>query len=765
MKLLLHLSIAICALMPAGQAQAAVAEDAGVSKINAEGRIMILNFREGRDLRQPLLPGNEEIMTPDASRSQQPEPRVSVIVVFEPGGSLSDLEGLDVAPLSEAEGMAVVSCPLLTTEQIAALPQVKKISFGELMQPMMDYARTSGNVTSVQDGFTYDNNTLSFDGTGVICGMMDTGLEANHINFKNDDGTSRIKRLWHMSSNDGTATEYTDQTIKQFTTDNTDETHATHVAGIIGGSYKGNARYAYSSSATATSATIRASSPNPYYGVATGADLAFSVGELYTSNILVGVENIIDYAESAGKPAVINLSLGHTVGPHDGTDAYSQYLAKLGKRAVICMSAGNDGDELISITKTLGATGNNAYLRTIPVSATNSNNVENGKYTSGYTNGIVDLWTNSSEPVKFAWKIYTGDISSAETIIELSAPGTVTTSGNSSFSSKFSGVIEMTAAVDADNNRYNVYSRVAAQRLSTYTAGVLFLEVSGASGTKLYLYGSKVGFTNSNGSSTPVAFTKGSAANSINDGCCGDNVISVGAYTSRTTWGCLNGSSYSYNGHSDVNAIAPFSSYGTTYQGKALPHICGPGSAIVSSYSRYYSGLNTNSMTASVTKESVTDYWGAMQGTSMSCPYVTGTIGLWLQADPTLDFDKVMEVISNTSSFNALTMRPAARWGAGKIDALAGVKYVLQHKAGIGEVWADPEQRFILTATADGYEAFIAGAAGVSVRVYDLQGRIVADASADFDSATVATAQLTPGVYILEATASDGQRFTRKITR
>lgn len=764
MKLLLPIILALCAYTPICQAQTAGPDDAAISKINPAGRLMIMNFKSGRTLHAPQLPGSEQTFSPYDAGAQA-EPSVSVIVSFGEGGSAKDLEGLDVRVLSEADGMAIVSCPLLTAEKIAALPQVRKISFGDLMQPMMNFARPSGNVTAVQSGFTYDGNTLSFDGTGVVCGMMDTGLEANHINFRNEDGSSRIKRLWHMTSNSGVSTEYTDQTIRQFTSDDPEATHATHVAGIIGGGYKGNGKFAYSSSATATSTSIRDNEPIPFYGVSTGADLAFAVGQLYSPNILTGVENIIDYAESTGQPCVVNLSLGQTYGPHDGTDAYTQYLSRLGKRAIICMSSGNDGDAPISITKTLTATGNGAYLRTIPVSSTRNNNVENGMYTTGYTNGIVDLWTDSSKPVKFAWKVFTGDVSSAETIIELSAPGTVSTAGNTSFSRKFSGEIEMTASVDTDNNRYNVYSRVAAQRLSTYTAGVLILEVTGESGTKLYLYGSSVGFTNSNGSSTPVAFTKGSASNSINDGCCGDNVISVGAYTSRTSWGCLNGNSYSYNGHGSMDAIAPFSSYGTTYQGKALPLVCGPGSAIVSSYSRYYDKLTTNTMTASVTSDGVTDYWGAMQGTSMSCPYVTGTIGLWLQADPTLDFDKVMEVIDNTSSFNALTMRPAARWGAGKIDALAGIKYVLQHKAAIGEVWADPDQRFILTATADGYEAFIAGATGVRVNVYDLQGRLVTDASADHDSATVATSQLTPGVYILEATAADGQRFTRKITR
>ncbi len=165
-----------------------------------------------------------------------------------------------------------------------------------------------------------------------------------------------------------------------------------------------------------------------------------------------------------------------------------------------------------------------------------------------------------------------------------------------------------------------------------------------------------------------------------------------------------------------------------------------------------------------------------MQGTSMSCPYVTGTIGLWLQADPSLTFDKVMDVINSSSTY---IVKPAlalpgtvyngtaaekVRWGAGSLNALEGVKYVLANKAAIGTVWADEAQRLVITASAEGYDVFVADGRDITVTLYDLQGRPAARVQGSDGAATLSADGLPHGVYIIEA-RGDGYRFSRKVTR
>lgn len=687
------------------------------------------------------------------------EPQISAIVIFQKGVNAEQLlSNYDVEILTNRRGVVVVNCPITVCEQIAELSEVISIGFGDKLTPSLDFARPASNVDSVHADFEFGGDTVSFDGTGVVCGMMDTGFEANHINFKNADGTSRIKRLWHMNSSNGSSKAYTDTTISSFTTDKTTETHATHVAGIIGGGYKGEGTFAKMSGPSSSMVSIELAN-NPFYGVATGADLAFAVGELYTENIIQGVTNIIDYAQEQGQPVVVNLSLGHNTGPHDGTDYYTQALARLGEDGIICMSAGNEAGEQMSITKTLTTTGNGAYLRTVPV----------GQDANGFVydkaTGIADLWTNSDEPVTVKLRAYSGSFTTAVDVLTSNASGTVYSSSSTEFSTYFSGSASMQSYVDSSNNRYRVYMSFSNVRpKSTNTTHHLVIEVSGASGTKLYLYGNGVFFENrvTRSGGTSAAMTKGSDAQSINDGACGDNVISVGAYVSRTHYGVVDGGVYYMPGAS-VGDIASFSSYGTTYQGQKLPHVCAPGSAIISSFSSYYvkAAGYEDYVSGKVVDGTKNYYWAESSGTSMSCPYVTGVVGLWLEADPTLDFTRVMEVINETST---AALSNTKRWGAGSINALEGIKYVLENRtAGIGNVWADnAEERFVVTSVADGYNVFVAGAEDLAVSLYDMQGRMVETAAGFDGKATVSTSNVQKGVYILEVRGADF-RFTRKV--
>ena len=694
---------------------------------------------------------------------------VSVFITLSNGHSVDELREVDFLTVVDELSTCIIA--KLPAVRLMDLEDVDCISCVELCQKLnvdMNYARPSGSVDNVHSGFSHGGSTMSFDGAGVIVGMMDVGLEANHINFKKDNGSgeSRIQRLWWLHSNDGSYKMYTPTDISSFSTDDNNESHATHVAGIMGGSYSGNGDYAYMSTATGTAPEMRTKQPIPYYGVATGADLALSVGALYTSNILQGVKNIFDYADSVGKPAVVNLSLGHTAGPHDGTDAYSTELARQGKRGIICMSAGNDGDANISIVKSITAeSGDNSCLRTFIQG--NSNNV---------ITGIADLWGTDNTVLNLQWGVYSVSAKTFTPVITINkARQTASTAGVAAFTAYFTGSITATSAIDPRNNRFEVYTDFSG--VSSASADkVIALYVTGANtGQKLYLYSSTANLTFSDkpGSTagTVVGYTNGSPSNSINDGACADNIIAVGAYVSRTTCGALTTNSYwpAVTGFS-VGSIAPFSSYGTTFSGETLPHVCAPGARIVSSYSSYYVTNKNNSgdMVGKATTgrfNITTYYWGTMNGTSMSCPFVTGTIGLWLQADPTLTYDRVMDVINSTSTYESFSMgRNKARWGAGKIDALKGIQYVLDNRAAIGDVWADADERLIVTATADGYEVYMAGAADITATLYDLQGRPVASARGTDGTATVSASSLQSGIYILRASTPTAS-LSRKVTK
>ncbi|MDE5799407.1 MAG: S8 family peptidase [Paramuribaculum sp.] len=698
---------------------------------------------------------------------------IPAFVELEPDGSVELLEELGLTINADLDDIVIVNLPLARAEEIAALPWVKTLDFGGVSTPMLNFARQQGNVTTVQTGFSYDGKTMSFDGTGVVCGMMDTGLDPNHINFKNDAGDIRIQRLWWMNSDNGSSQEYTPATIPSFSTDNVNQTHATHVAGIIGGSYKGESYFYSISTPDGTSGTNHINTPGnmPYYGVATGADLAFAAGDLWDANITTGVNNIIEYAKSVGKPVVVNLSLGSTTGPHDGTDSYSKALSNLGKKGIICMSAGNDGDEPISIVKTFTATAAGSYILTgvaYPLS---------GVITANYASGALDIWGNNDVPLT----VRVGIANGSRNFIELMANNTDSknlqsfSASGSDFTSRFSGSVTMTAQVESFNNRFHARITFNTMQPSSGLASSenFAIYVSGTSGQTAYIYGSSgILFPDEPNFKVNIdgalkTSSGGNASNSINSGACAENILSVGASVSRIRWGALDGGIYRNNSNDYyLGQIAPFSSYGTSFQGTQLPLIVGPGSQILSSYSTPYLEAHTslkNTMVGQQDEATRTNYWGAMQGTSMSCPFVTGTIGLWLQADPTLTYDRIIDVLEHTAVTNSDTQLAPDRWGYGLIDGEAGMRYVLAQRADIGQVWADDDQRLILSRSEGTLDVFVAGETTLTVTVYDIQGRAVATAKADSDRLTLNTAGLASGVYIVRV-GGNTATFTRKLT-
>lgn len=196
---------------------------------------------------------------------------------------------------------------------------------------MLNETRKLNGVTTIHNG--EDHLDQPYKGKGVICGIYDSGIDPNHVNFLTSDlSNTRIKTLFHFYSSNGMFNNYTDyDAISRFSTDVTSSTHGTHTLGIMAGSFnRSGGRTAILTSNG--SVQVRSTIKNPYYGMAPEADLAVACGALYDANTCSAVSKIVDYAVKNGQPAVINLSIGRTSGPHDGTSNFGQYMERLGKK-------------------------------------------------------------------------------------------------------------------------------------------------------------------------------------------------------------------------------------------------------------------------------------------------------------------------------------------------------------------------------------------------------------------------------------------------
>ena len=289
------------------------------------------------------------------------------MIEFKDGDGRAELEEQGVKVLRVRGNIAFVVVPLADVERVAALKCVRRMELPRRMYQKMDVVRKEIGVDKIHQGIDLPQ---SYTGKGVVTGIVDGGIDPNHINFLKPDGTTRFgyisKITVDQSNKDGylynnyypravlDTMSQRDNTyaIEDFTTDSYSTFHGTHTTGIMAGGYKGNITYGKTDDDD-TSYPVSAS--NPFYGCATESELVASCGDLRDMYIAFGVDDVVQYALKSGKslkPCVINLSLGSNIGVHDSTSVMNKFLAEEGKHAIICVAAGNEADMAVALKKT-----------------------------------------------------------------------------------------------------------------------------------------------------------------------------------------------------------------------------------------------------------------------------------------------------------------------------------------------------------------------------------------------------------------------------
>ena len=743
---------------------AAAVPASGQDKLDLSARMLLQNYEQIQAGANPAI-FDPRLAVP-ASRGGEAVPQIGVIVTLNSGYSAADLAELPgVSVAVDLGDMATVSVPVTGLENLAALPAVKSVSAGTPKQPEMCFARSITHADEVQAGTDLPK---AYSGQGVVVGMMDIGMDPNHINFteRGNVGVSRVKAVYEYNGSNGVPTKsaVTPEEISQYTSDNRSNSHGTHVMGIAAGSFNGQGNYGLEGASYNNE-------PIPFYGLATASDIVMTAGALYDANITAGVQSVIDYAKSAGKPAVVNLSLGSILGPHDGSDAICKALTRQGKDAIICVASGNDGEYNCSMSMSGGRT-----------ASSRTNGVQFNYDVACPSPYVAQFWGSNDQSFKLEFVLYSNASNSVVYAFEVPSvtSGGVGVGGSSlsdsytkseEFSRAFSATsYAMFFAGKADNNRYYVqmqfllnrpansdYSLVPAVRITRSQGQSVegYINTPSNASAQGEFSKSSDRVTGFDWSNTTV-----SSNGSISDMATAEGVIAVGAYTSSRTFSLINGGSLSWQGATAAGEMCNFTSYGTNpVTGEGYPFVCAPGSAIVSSINNYDQTIGDVSATAGGNNRN--NMWGAMQGTSMACPFMTGTVALWLEADNGLTVGAVKNVIKNTATpYTGSDSNMKVRWGNGKVNVLEGIKYVLNN-SGIAGVSVDGAD-MIVTSGDNGVEVFSAGASMLKVELYTVGGALAAAADAQGNTAVLTTAGLAKGVYVLHAT--DGRRaVSRKI--
>ena len=748
-----------------GQAQLDLQSRAALRAMRSELAADSGSLPQPMRVRAAYVPGGVAMVQPGDCRM------VGAMVRVKEGTTQAQLEAEGLQVLGLRGTIALVSMPLDEVETIAAQSRViRQMQLPRAVKPLNDVARAVTGVDAIHAG---KGLPQAYTGKGVVTGIVDAGLDPNHLMFKRADGTSRVEYLTYYiqdnNSPDGISGAWFNRsTIGEFTTDDPTTFHGTHTLGTMAGGYTGSSKVASLSDGKASVAT----GANPYYGMATESDIVASCGTLQDFFIALGMESVLDYASQMQMPAVINLSLGGTTGPHDGTSMISEYMALAEKqdKVIICVAAGNEGDLPLVVSDTLTESQTEVKSFIQPMYAEYPIYKDDGS-TYTYKNlryGQVYVYSNDSTPFTInavAYNKTRGKITFRASFSPDNENGSIYYASpdyasegdltHPNFTKAFNGYVGVGGLVDEYSGRYyaivDYFVEDAATNDGSYTFG---FEVSGTPGQRIDCYcdGSFTTLTDDG----LAGWQMGSSDGTISDMACGDGILVVGSYNSRDDYASLDGKVHGYQGELAPGKVSSFTSYGTTIHGKKLPEVCAPGATIISALSKPYAdytgiGAYPANLQASSKAGSDTYYWMQCLGTSMACPVVAGGIALWLEADPTLTLADVKDIISKTSLRDA-DVNDDPRWGYGKFDALAGLKEVLRRNGmGIGSVASDNSRLLVTSEDLRHFNVFLGGARQMDVAVYDVAGKEVARFASQGDEADIDATGWSAGTYVVRA--------------
>ncbi len=678
---------------------------------------------------QKLSP-NTTLMLMDKSTSvigvkstDQNETYIEAFIHLSDASVVDELKALGVTIQSVlSDRLVTAAVPMSAIGGVADLAGVEYIQAGSEARLLMDEARKDCNVDACH---TATADMGAYTGKGVVVGIVDNGFQYSHVDFMTSDGKStRIKRVWDQNTtgkapkNYDYGTEYTElDEMKAAKYDMTSTFHASHVTGIAAGADKASG----------------------YYGVAPDADLVLVSFKNATTNIVDGIKYVFDYAESVGKPCVVNISLGQHLGPHDGTSATDQAFAEMtGPGRIIVGACGNEGSENLHATKTF--TESDKTMKVM---------LGYGSSTSSTKTSYVDIWGSKDTDIKVKTVVVEnlrGKIVAESP--EVSVGGTTETKYTFPDGSNAVATVQMAATRDASNNCPDVLLMCRATSITEgYKLGIV---VTGEAGSTVHMW---------NCASNGVFLTPNKRGWTDGDNNCtvgelggtGEGVISVGSYNTKLTYTTIGDGTYEANTDlvGKLHDISSFSSIGPTVDGRTKPDVAAPGCAIVSATSRYYASFSASTSVA----QSGSDYYDINIGTSMASPFVTGTVALWLQANPNLTPAQVRNIIQKTSRHDDYTGEASTTnyvWGAGKIDALAGLKEAIAYTTGIDDAaQTAPLFRVETDSRSRTARFFFADAAGTAdVAVYNAVGQQVAAAVVTGNGQSLDLSTLASGVYL-----------------
>jgi subtilisin family serine protease len=640
--------------------------------------------------------------------------------------------GVEVRTVTPS-GIVTASFPLSEANTVAGLGGIKGIEAARRLEMHMDQGRGPEGL-NVPGTYPVDAPT----GAGVIVGVIDSGIDWKHADFRDANSDTRILKVWDHSDH-SSGHEPPEESYGAYY----DQAHINDCINGVAGTYcEQRDTHGHGTHVTGTAAGNGRARTEPYTsqyqlaGVAPEADIIFVKydfeGDRNTTAHLVDAVAWI-FKQAGTTPCVINMSLGSDFGPHDGSTYEERAISDLtndkdNPSKIVVSSAGNAGEA-----------GGRTPMHgdgTFPVGACSNITIEIDANSDAATEDdyiFFDIWYDGADSNRIQVTTPTGEkyppnFAGANKRVW-------TTNGAAGAYSTPEGRIAVynggeRLGWDSDNGDHELYveisdySGVNQPAVGTWTICIYGLDAAsdgaydGWHGTSYSLADAPVYYE---GLPTDNESTIGLPASA-------HDIIAIGAYTTRMGWqywdavsdtyGCqtynegplagyasfyvdadsdgvydrdYGGDCYYDSGSDeyseDFHTLAYFSSRGPTRDGRTKPAVAGPGVGIASS-------LSADALDADIAANPDDRYYTArnlviadgkhviMQGTSMSAPHATGAVALILALDGSLDPAGVRHILTSTARTDVFTGdipkdNPSDDWGYGKIDVAAALASIV----------------------------------------------------------------------------------------